>query len=116
MASLTEHWLLPEVGWYKVNADGSFSQDDGHGGGGVVVRDHHGGFKAGACHFFPIVTDPERAELLACRRGAQLAKELGVRKVIIETDCLSAVVKIGKMELDRSGHGPVTTLVSQLFD
>jgi hypothetical protein len=37
-----EHWLPPEVGWTKANADGSFAATEGHGGGGVVLRNHQG--------------------------------------------------------------------------
>jgi hypothetical protein len=62
-----EHWLPPEDGWTKANADGALSAAECHGGGGVVMRNHHGVSMAGACCFFPYVSDPERAELLACR-------------------------------------------------
>jgi hypothetical protein len=31
----------------------------------------------GPCHFFPTVSDPRRAERLACRPGIQLAMEWG---------------------------------------
>jgi hypothetical protein len=63
----TEHWLPPEEGWVKVNVDGAFSKEGDAGGGGVVMRDRHGRFLAGSCHFFTQVSDPERAELLACK-------------------------------------------------
>jgi hypothetical protein len=33
-----KHWLLPEPGWYKANADGALSAADGHGGGGDLAR------------------------------------------------------------------------------
>jgi hypothetical protein len=48
-----EHWLPPEPGWCKINTDGAFRKADGNGGGGVILRDHHGSFISGACHFFP---------------------------------------------------------------
>jgi hypothetical protein len=38
----------------------------------VVLRDHHGGFVSVTCHFFPSVTDPESAELLASHPGVKL--------------------------------------------
>jgi hypothetical protein len=62
----TEHMLPPDDGWVKANVDGAFLKEGGYGGGGgVVMRDRHGGFLAGSSHFFPQVSDPERAELLA---------------------------------------------------
>lgn len=49
----TECWLQPEEGWTKANTDGAMSKSGDKGGGGVVLRDHHGMFLAGACHFSP---------------------------------------------------------------
>jgi ribonuclease HI len=110
-----EHWLPPEVGWTKANADGSFAAAEGHGGGGVVLRNHQGVAVAGACCFFPAVSDPERAELLACRRTAHLAKETGVRKLVLETDCAGAVAKLKAQEMDRSVHGPLVEEIKSLL-
>jgi hypothetical protein len=50
-ASTREHWLPPLEGWTKVNCDGAFLHAEGAGGGGAVLRDHHGGFLIGSCHF-----------------------------------------------------------------
>jgi hypothetical protein len=58
------------------------------------MRDHQSGFLAGASLFFPQVTDPERAEVLACRRVVLLAKEHGVSRLILETDCQSVVAEL----------------------
>jgi hypothetical protein len=100
-----EHWLPPDDGWHKVNADGAFSSSLGNGGCGSVIRDHKGVFLAAECHYLPSVSDPERAELIACKRALDLARRKGLRRVCLETDCLSAVAKIKSSELDRSFHG-----------
>jgi hypothetical protein len=50
-AKVVEHWLPPPIGWAKLNADGALSAKDGKGGCGVVLRDHNGGFLAGASIF-----------------------------------------------------------------
>jgi hypothetical protein len=55
-AKPSEHWLRPEPGWVKVNADGAYHLADGVGGGGVVLRDHHGNFVSGASHFPPTLS------------------------------------------------------------
>jgi hypothetical protein len=102
-----EHWLPPETGWVKANVDGSFSAESGTGGSGLVMRDHHGSFLAGACHFMSTTADPERAELQACRSAIVLAKELGIDKICLESDCLSAISKLKNAVKDRSIHGPV---------
>jgi ribonuclease HI len=110
-----EKWVPPKDGWHKVNSDGAFSSALGHGGGGVIVRDHHGVALAGACHFFPQVIDPERAELLACRCALQLAKDVGVRRLVLENDCAGAVGKLNQASLDRSGHGPLVEEIKALL-
>ena len=77
-AKPVERWLPPDKGWFKVNSDAAFLPVDCNGGGGVVIRDHYSGFIAGASHFCTFVADAEGAELLACRRGITLARELQV--------------------------------------
>jgi ribonuclease HI len=113
---VVEHWLPPAAGWYKCNADGAFSQGDGHGGGGVVIRDHQGAFLAGESLFFPLVSDPERAELLACHRAVQMAREKGIQKIQLESDCQGAVSKLRNTEMDRSVHGPLVEDIKKLLE
>jgi hypothetical protein len=110
-----EAWLPPDVGWVKANADGAFLVETGHGGSGVVLRDHHGGFVAGASHFFPSTPDPERTELLACKQALILAKERDVQKVCLESDCLDAISKLRSDETDRSMHGPLVEEIKSLL-
>jgi hypothetical protein len=47
------HWCPPPEGWHKVNADGAYSASEGCGGGGVIIRNHHGEPVAGARVFSP---------------------------------------------------------------
>lgn len=112
---VVEHWCPPTVSWFKVNSDGAYSEREGCGGSGVVLRDHHGGFVAGASHFFPSVPDPERAELLACKQALKLASEKDVRKLCLESDCFGAVAKIKSRDTDRSLHGPLVEEVKALL-
>jgi ribonuclease HI len=113
--TLPGKWSKPAPGWHKANTDGAMLLSGDHGGGGVVLRDHHGGFVAGACHFFPSVCDAENAELLACRRGVLLARELGVAKLELETDSMGAVTKLRSNEVDRSVQGPLVEEIKLLL-
>jgi ribonuclease HI len=108
-------WQAPAEGWHKVNADGAFSSESGNGGCGVVLRDHHGQFLAGASHFLTFVADPEGAEVEAYKRALVLARNLGVAKVCLETDSLSVVSKLRSRELDRSLYGPVLEEIKALL-
>jgi ribonuclease HI len=114
-APINEQWLPPEQGWCKANVDGAFSMDQLIGGCGLVLRDHHGGFLGGACRCLQSVSDPERAELLACKLALELAKQGGVTKIVLETDCLSAVAKIRNEEKDRSHQGPLVEEIKSLL-
>jgi ribonuclease HI len=100
-----ERWLCPDESWVKVNVDGAFRAAEGFGGGGVIIRDHHGGFVSGANHFFPHVSDAEGAELLACRRGLVLAQASQVRKLVLETDSTGVAAKLRRDDQDRSSYG-----------
>ncbi|KAM0909096.1 hypothetical protein ACQ4PT_015043 [Festuca glaucescens] len=110
-----EHWIPPAQGWAKVNVDGAFSKESDIGGGGVILRDHHGGFISGACNFFSPVSDPERAELLACRQGLKLAQDMGLPKVLLETDFANVVAKLKGTDMDRSIHGPLVEEIKVLL-
>jgi hypothetical protein len=61
------------------------------------------------------VPDPERAEIIACKRALELAREMEVTKVCLESNCLGAVSKIQNFERDRSIHGPLIEEVKELL-
>lgn len=85
-------------------------------GSGAVLRDHHGVFLEGTSHFPPGITDPERAELLACRRALQLATDFGVQKLILEMDSQTTVRKITMDMTGLSANGPIVHEVKELFN
>jgi ribonuclease HI len=111
-----EQWKTPEEGWIKANVDGALSMDRGCRGCGVVLRDHHGGFRGGATHFFTPISDPERAELLACKQALLLAKEKGVDRVCLESDCMGAMAKLRSTEMNRSTHGPLVEDIKKMLE
>ena len=79
-------WEPLAEGWTKVNSDGATSKLGSKAGEGAVLRDHMGAFRAGVCHLFSGVTDPEVAELLACRRALEVASDINVQRVHVELD------------------------------
>ncbi|KAK8643774.1 hypothetical protein V6N13_013053 [Hibiscus sabdariffa] len=94
-------WTKPEIGWIKLNTDGSVS--DGNSSIGGLFRDHKGeplyAFFAKTLHQNTFVV-----ELTAIWRGIHLALSLGIRAIWIESDSLSAVKTING---DQSG-GPTS--------
>jgi ribonuclease HI len=115
VAAPVERWLPPVQDWVKVNTDGAFRQGECNGRAGVVIRDHHGDFLGGACHFFPHVADAEGAELLACKRGLVVAREAGVQRIILETDSVEVAAKLKGEGQDRSIYGPLVREIKSLF-
>jgi ribonuclease HI len=112
---LVEHWRPPDTGWFKINVDGAFQTADGNGGGGVVIRNHHGDFLLGSCPFFPQIADAECSEILACRQGLVQAKEARLQEVVLETDSARVAAKLGRSGLDRSLNGALVEDVKTLL-
>jgi ribonuclease HI len=112
---VSESWLPPDAGWHKANADGVFMKVTEMGGCGVVIRDHHGGFQAGACRFLQSVSDPERAELLACKLALELARNRGVERISLESDCITGITKLRSNDMDRSVQGPLVEEIKDLL-
>jgi hypothetical protein len=65
--------------------------------------------------FFPVVADPKRGELLACRRAVEIASTAGVSKLVLETDCAGVVAKLKNSEMDRSIHGPLVEEIKEML-
>jgi hypothetical protein len=65
--------------------------------------------------FLPSIADPEHAELLACRLAINLARDAGVTRLIMETDCMGVVSKLRSTEMDRSVHGPLVEDIKVLL-
>lgn len=99
-------WHVPDEGWVKVNADGAVSRHGDKGGGGAVVRNHQGAFMAGLSHHFPNITDPEATEILACKRGLELAREVNAERVHIELDSQNVVQMIKQPSKNLGAAGP----------
>lgn len=82
------HRKKSPVGWFKCNAGGAFSATDNTGATGVVVCDHDGFFLAGHTSLHERCSHALMMELLACRNGLLLARQCGVSKIFLETDCM----------------------------
>lgn len=54
---------------------------------------------------FPPLADTELAELKACRRAVELAIEMGVRKLVLESDSQAAVQKNTDRARNLSAYG-----------
>lgn len=111
----TYRWSPPAEGWIKANADGAVSKHGGKGGGGVILRGHSGDFRAAACHVYRHETDPETVEILACKRAVELAAEINVRKLHLETDNKGVASMLQGGEKNLAAVGPRVEEIKGMF-
>lgn len=90
-----EKWTPPESGWIKVNSDAALDKSRGVGGAGAIFRDNQGAFRGALSDHIAHVTSPDAAELIACRKAIQRAKDLGIQRVHLELDSqvVAAMIK-----------------------
>ncbi|KAK1651426.1 hypothetical protein QYE76_069231 [Lolium multiflorum] len=67
-----KHWRVPDIGYMKLNTDGSFVSSR-EAGMGMVLRDHHGVVVVAACREAIQCRDATDAELMAIEEGVHLA-------------------------------------------
>ena len=72
----------------KINSDGAYSGNTGEGGWGVVIRDEEGEVVEAAAGKSIRLMDAFQSEVEACLAGVMLAEEMGVGKIVIETDAM----------------------------
>ncbi|CAL0327373.1 unnamed protein product [Lupinus luteus] len=83
-------WFPPDVGWCKLNTDGSFSAQRKIAACGGVVRDHNGNFLFAFSKHLGNCTVMQ-AELWGILYGLKLVQQRGFRKTSTETDSSSSV-------------------------
>ncbi|CAI0401383.1 unnamed protein product [Linum tenue] len=83
-------WNRPQPGWSCVNTDGSVELASQSSTAGGVVRDDQGHF-LGAFAMNLGGGSITRAELMGILQGLRCAWELGVRKVLLQTDSQAAI-------------------------
>lgn len=108
-------WEAPEEGWIKANSDGSVSKHREKGGGGAVLRDHEGAFRAAACHFFGASVNPEKVEIQACKRAIELARDIGAQKLHLESDSSCMMAMLNSPVKNLSAVGPLVEEIKEML-
>ncbi|XP_074283660.1 uncharacterized protein LOC141608197 [Silene latifolia] len=94
-------WEKPGVGVKKVNVNAGILAGFGVGWG-VVCRDEVGRVEWGIVVQDTVVRDPKFAEAEAILLGLTEARNVGIRKVIVESDCLEVLKDLEKRKAGRS--------------
>jgi ribonuclease HI len=107
-------WRPPEPGWVKVNADASFQSDSKVDTAASVVRDHQGAFRVAQARWYEQGLGACTMEASACRDALALAKQHGVQRVLLETDCMDLVNLWKKKEMQRYVVDPILKEIEDL--
>lgn len=83
-------WKAPPEGTVKINVDASWHKDMSFCATGLIARDSRAVFVAGDCRRLR-GPSPVIAEALALREGIVTAHNLGLDRIILESDCLNLV-------------------------
>lgn len=81
------YWKHPLSRWVKCNVDAAFSEQDGSASSGVILQDSDGRACGGTAKWYEHNMSALSAEARACCDGLQFARERGVTRVQLETDC-----------------------------
>ncbi|KAA8546861.1 hypothetical protein F0562_003290 [Nyssa sinensis] len=79
-------WKAPEVGLFKLNIDSSWSDSNGSGGVGGLVRDCQGEVIGGFGKTWVDYSSATQVEMLAILHGLIFAKEIDIHDIILENN------------------------------
>lgn len=84
-------WSKPSEDFVKLSVDAAFDHDRGAGGTGTILCDENGFFLAVSCSDIHFVEDAATTEARGLRDKLLLAKDVGCKKFMVETDCIEVI-------------------------
>ncbi|KAE8803593.1 hypothetical protein D1007_20544 [Hordeum vulgare] len=95
----------PPTDSVKVNFDATFYEESGRGAWGCVIRDDQDVFLAAKAGTLEHLSSPLHAEALACVKATEASAELGVHRLVLESDCQVLVKALHTDEYERAMVG-----------
>jgi hypothetical protein len=100
-----DRWTQPPVDYLKINIDGSFCRETGTCGWGFCIRDSNGDVCGAGMGQIAHVADALHAETIASLKAIEFAAEVGMGRIIIETDATLLKSALQSNEFDLARHG-----------
>ncbi|MBA0639900.1 hypothetical protein Goklo_022898, partial [Gossypium klotzschianum] len=91
---MSSKWLPPDRRAVKVSFDAAFCQHLKQCSSGVVIRNNLGLVMGSGVVLYSHVADAFAAEALACLHAITFARDMRFRKVVVEGDSRTIVVKV----------------------
>ena len=104
-------WAPPPAEFIKINVDASFKEATKSGGWGVLGRDSSSVLCVAAAGPLEQISDAMHAEACALSNAIQIADQMGMGRVIFETDCLNLK---HAMTTSDYYYSPIGNLISDL--
>ena len=95
-------WKPPATGELKANFDGAVFADTGEAGIGVVIWNEFGEVMAALFEKIALLSSMETLELLAARRAAVFAVELGLQQISFEGDTEGVIKALSQRDVTLS--------------
>lgn len=98
-------WRKQPEGFLKLNCDVSFIQESKSGSWGFLIRDHDEDVVMLGRGRINNVLSAFHDELIACLQGVQVASNIGIGKLILETDALNVQLALQSQSFDVRPEG-----------
>jgi hypothetical protein len=103
------HWTTPPPDTVKINIDASFQESTRSGGWGVIARDSSNDMCFAIAGPLKMMKDAFHAEATALSHAIQAADQMGVGRVIFETDSINLKYAMTTSDYDLSPIGALIT-------
>ena len=100
--SARKSWKPPPENTVKLNCDGAFFAGERTGGWSFVIREWDGGVISAGYGKLDNVGEAFHAEIISCLQGIQRAADLGMQRMILETDASMVAQAMKSTDYDRS--------------
>ncbi|KAK1559355.1 hypothetical protein Q3G72_013572 [Acer saccharum] len=100
-------WKPPKLGEFKINYDASYRLRSGKAGVGIIIQEYKG--IAIATRSSPVLgcSSVEMLEAQACLEGLQLAIDIGISGVVIESDDAGVIQLLSNQIVPRTEMGAI---------